>query len=80
MSLLGDLQNAGQFTAPRGPRCSVCTLLTKLSADEADALRDTLAGTTVTHAALSRILTANGYRIGAGTLRRHRAGECHGLA
>lgn len=80
MGLLGDLQNANHFTAPRGPRCSVCTLLTTLPDDEATALRDTLAGTTITHATLSRILTANGYRIGAGTLRRHRAGECHGIA
>lgn len=80
MGLLGDLQNAGKFHQLRGPRCQMCTLLAQLPDDEAAALRDALTDTAFTHATLSRILTANGHRIAPGTIRRHRVGECHGLA
>ena len=80
MGLLGDLQNAERFEHQRGPRCQVCNLLATLPADESQALQATIAEGKVTMAALARILTANGYRIAAGTISRHKAGACDGSA
>lgn len=78
MSLLGDLHNLQAFENTRGPRCQVCSLLADLAADEAEALRGALADDKVSFAALSRALAKNGYRIGSGTLSRHKSGACSG--
>lgn len=80
MSLLGDLQNAERFEHTRGPRCQVCALLLALSADEATALRDVIGGGKVSMAAVSRLLAANGHRVAAGTIARHKSGACNGAA
>lgn len=80
MSLLGDLQNAEKFENTRGPRCQVCTLLNTLDAEEASALRDVIDGGKVSMAALSRLLSSNGYRVAAGTIARHKSGACNGAA
>ena len=80
MSLLGDLQNADKFEHTRGPRCQVCNLLTTLGDEEASALRDVIAAGAVSFAALSRLLAANGHRVAAGTIARHKSGVCNGAA
>lgn len=78
MGLLDDLKNLDQFGTPQGPRCTVCRLLNRLDAKEADALEAVLADENISTTALSRALAANDHRIAAGTLRRHQKGECRG--
>lgn len=78
MGLLEDLNNIEQFGTGAGPRCTVCRFLSTLDAKEADAFTTVLANENVTMNALARALAKNGHKIAAGTLARHKKGECRG--
>lgn len=78
MGLIDDLNNLDNFGTLQGPRCTVCNLLRTLPPADAEALTAVLAGDDVPYAKLSRALASNGHRIAAGTLSRHKAGECVG--
>lgn len=64
----------------KGPRCTVCQLLKTLDAVDAKILREALADPSFTHNGIARALRAEGHQVGAGTLSRHRKGECLGDA
>lgn len=62
----------------RGPRCTVCTLIQKLDKADSEALVAALSDETFTHAAICRALQAEGHRILATTIQRHRSRNCIG--
>lgn len=70
------------FTAeskPRkGPRCTVGKLIEAMSPADAKVLTDALAASVddITHAAITRVLRAEGHSFDASTIGRHRKGEC----
>lgn len=74
MSLSESLQ--AQKTVHRGPRCTVCVTILKMSEEDAAALSAALEDDTFTHAAIGRALQAEGYRITANTVQRHRDRGC----
>lgn len=78
MSLKDALQTERASGIYRGPSCAVCVLTSELPKDESAALAAALAEATMTHAAISRALRAEGYAIRANTVSRHRKGECRG--
>lgn len=78
MGLLEDLQDSKNFPKPIRATCSVCNLLKKLSAKEAEALQARLSDNKITHAALVRVLKANDIQISDSVLGRHRRGVCQG--
>jgi hypothetical protein len=80
MGLLDDLKNESNFVHSRRAWCSVCTLISKLSKEETEVLKEKMSNTSITHSALSKVLKANGYNITEGTLGRHRRGDCQGVA
>lgn len=63
-------------TTPRGPKCSLCVLLTKLDKADKTAVEAALADDTFTHAAIGRALKAEGHHITANTVQRHRTRGC----
>lgn len=60
----------------KGPRCTVCTLIQKLDKSDSAALVAALEDETFTHAAIYRALQAEGHRISATTVQRHRTRNC----
>ena len=74
--LLDDLNNPDKLARVANMNCSMCLILSKLTADEATKLSALLADETVSKAALARILTSNGYKISGGTISRHSRREC----
>ena len=64
--------------AYKGPKCSMCRLVGDLPKADRDALLSALADPTFTHAAIARALHAEGFKIAALTVGRHRKGECQG--
>ena len=64
----------------KGPRCTVCQLLSDLDDANAAVLHAALADANYTHNGIARALRAEGYQVGAGTISRHRKGECVGVA
>lgn len=76
--LLDDLNNPDKFAADKMP-CSMCQILTKLTAEERTKLLQLLDDESVSKAALARILTSNGYKISGGTITRHTRRECRGF-
>ena len=72
---LADALEANK-TSARGPRCTLCVLLTKMDKADRVALDAALADDTFTHAAISRALKAEGYGITANTVQRHRTRGC----
>lgn len=73
---LADALKIETAASARGPRCTVCLLVTTLGKDDAQALAAALADDSVTSAAISRALRREGHPISEMTLRRHRKGEC----
>lgn len=62
----------------KGPRCTMCDLMDTLDKRDIAALTAALADETFTHAAISRALRAEGHKVSAITVGRHRKGECSG--
>lgn len=63
-----------------GTACYICTLVSTLPEAESKPLAAAIADpATYTSAGLSRLLSAEGYKIGDGAIARHRRGECRGL-
>ena len=60
----------------RGAACTVGELLPTLPEDDRAALADALADHRLSSAAIERILKAEGLRVGAGALGRHRRKDC----
>lgn len=65
-------------TGPKGPTCSMCVLVRDLPKADRDALVAALNDSSFTHAAISRALNAEGFKVAAMTVGRHRKGECAG--
>ena len=59
-----------------GPRCIACILIDRLSDDDTAALDAAFADLSITSTAIVRALASEGHKIGAETIRRHRAGNC----
>ncbi len=59
-----------------GYRCSVCTLLTELPAEDAEALQDALRTPEVQGSMIARALQSEGHEIKQNTVTRHRRGDC----
>lgn len=76
MNLAASLAAHGRTL--KGPRCTVCHLLSDLDDGNAKVLRDALADPNYTHNGIARALRAEGYQVGASTISRHRKGECVG--
>lgn len=72
-SLLEDILGSG---ATSGPRCGISRATETLSSEDRQALEAALGNHNLTHAQISRGLRANGYAVSAGTISRHRAGDC----
>jgi hypothetical protein len=76
------LRDAIDAAAPRGPRCTVCRLLDELPEDYRDDLDDLFAGpftSTQIAGGLAKIAKDErqpSWAIAAGTLQRHRKGDC----
>lgn len=78
VGLIDDLANIDQFGSAVGPRCTVCRFVSTLDDKEADVFTAALTNDNVTMNALARALAKNGHKIAAGTLARHKKGECRG--
>jgi hypothetical protein len=80
MKLAMSLADAAELVpqSRKGPDCSVATLLDQLEDDDRDNLLSWLAlkPAFMAHSRISRILRTAGYTISAGTIGRHRKGEC----
>lgn len=63
----------------RGPKCSVCTLMSVLPKGEQEALQSALSDPVFTSAAISRALRSEGHQIGSQSMQRHRRGECRSI-
>ena len=61
---------------PRRAVCGVTKVLGSLSDADRKVLEAALADPDVTHAAIERVLAAEGIELPQGTVRRHRNGEC----
>jgi len=62
---------------PKGPPCSVRTLLETLTEEDRQVMVEALGNPTITHAQLARGVEAAGLpKVLAVTIRRHRLGEC----
>jgi hypothetical protein len=76
MGLLDDLKNEENFVESRRAWCATCTLLESLKPEERKLLTIKMEDKSVSHTAISKVLTANGYKLASGTIGRHRRGEC----
>lgn len=72
-SLFSDIMSSG---ASSGPRCGVTRISEVLTDEDRQALEAALSNVQLTHAQISRGLRTNGYTVSAGTISRHRAGDC----
>ena len=61
-----------------GAKCVTCSLVEGLPAEESKALQDALSDQSISNAAISNILKAEGHHIGETSVRRHRRGICRG--
>jgi len=61
-----------------GARCVTCSLIEELPKDESAALTGALEDASISNAAISEILKAEGHQIGETSVRRHRKGICRG--
>ena len=62
----------------KGPKCSVCTLIARLPADDAAALIAAFEDPSFTSAAIGRALRDEGHDQSTYTVLRHRKRECRG--
>jgi len=63
-----------------GGKCITCTVVADLPADESAALVAALDDASISNAAISNILKAEGIHIGETSVRRHRKGICRGVS
>lgn len=61
---------------PKGPPCSVATLLAELADEERGQLLEALSDRGITASVITSVLAAHGHRIGHQTVTRHRGGRC----
>jgi hypothetical protein len=61
-----------------GGKCVTCSLIEELPKDESAALTGALEDASISNAAISAILKAEGHQIGETSVRRHRKGICRG--
>jgi hypothetical protein len=59
-----------------GVRCYTCTLLERMTADDLAVFKNVSANKSVSTPTIVRALKASGYEITAGSLARHRRGDC----
>lgn len=59
-----------------GYRCTVCTLLTELPAEDVKALQDALRDRDIQGSMIARALQSEGHDIKQNTVTRHRRGDC----
>lgn len=64
-------------TIIKGPPCSVGVTLDVMSQTDADALQEALHNPNVASMDIVRALNAEGYRVGANAVSRHRRGHCN---
>jgi len=76
MGLLDDLKNDENFAEPRRSWCATCTMLESLTVEERKLLTAKMDDKSIPHTAISKVLTANGYKLASGTIGRHRRGAC----
>lgn len=79
MSLADALHREKQAGTRKGPPCSMCQAIPALSKADREELLACFADPTMTAAGISRALRAEGIRISAVVVLRHRKGECRGL-
>lgn len=72
---LADALKAEAVQMPKGPRCTVCTLVTTLDHADKSALITALASE-MSSSGISRALASEGHRISPSTVARHRREEC----
>lgn len=65
-----------QQTTKRGPRCTVCSLLSTLPKSEREALQSALNDKSYTGTSIARALQSEGHNVRSHTLNRHRNKEC----
>jgi hypothetical protein len=80
MGLLDDLNDRSKVERVEKMKCTMCVILTKVTADEKKKLVELLSDEAVSKANLSRVLTANGYKVSQGTISRHVRNECRGFS
>jgi len=76
MSLADSLQHEKAQGSRKGPDCRLCVALRSMPPKDVDALDEALADDSMTGAAISRALKAEGHDISAVIVLRHRKGEC----
>jgi len=63
-----------------GPRCRLCLLLSQMSGDDLDVLKEALESPGFTSRQIASALEAEGYEIRMRSVSRHRRGDCLGLS
>lgn len=63
-----------------GGKCVTCTLVRELPEGESAALVAAMADASISNAAISNILKAEGHHIGETSVRRHRKGICRSVS
>ena len=79
MNLIGELENAHNYAAKRGPQCTVCRYYLTLTGEEQQAL-DAAFASNLMSTSITRALNNAGNHFGTNTVNRHRKGECRGVA
>jgi hypothetical protein len=59
-----------------GPPCSVAAVLEAFEPADRKVLVEAMANPTVQHSRVAAVLAQHGHRVNAGTIGRHRKGEC----
>jgi hypothetical protein len=78
MGLLDDLKNKDNFVHSSRGKCTFCTFLETIAAEESKLISERVADKNITSSSLSRVLRKNGYNLSEGVISRHRRGECLG--
>jgi len=61
-----------------GYRCTICTLLDELPAEDAEALREALGDSGIQGSQIARALQSEGHTVAQNTVTRHRRRDCSG--
>lgn len=75
MSSLESLANP-DWRPPKGPTCSVLSLLATVDAETGDLIRAAMNNPYAPSTMIARAVAERGHRISAHVLQRHRRGEC----
>lgn len=75
---MGFADTLGSVDRPpiKGPPCGLLTVLDQMGDADAKALQSALDDPKIGSTAIARALRAEGFRVGRGTVARHRAGDC----